>query len=163
MIIISRYSLKNNIPEGIEYVETDEAPVCSICGKDGLKPKGRRRRVLILPEKKIVLKIRRLQCVNCGKIHHELPDIVVPYKRHCAEDIEKIIRDEESGINCEDSTIRRIKAWWMLMCLYIEKVRGSYFEKYKIRLPSARKLAENVRALANRNMWPRTRSALMSG
>lgn len=35
--------------------------------------------------------IRRLRCGQCGKVHHELPDVVVPYKRHCAETIEKVI------------------------------------------------------------------------
>jgi len=35
--------------------------------------------------------IWRLRCEQCGKVHHELPDVVVPYKRHCAETIEKVI------------------------------------------------------------------------
>ncbi|WP_245590390.1 DUF6431 domain-containing protein [Aneurinibacillus terranovensis] len=26
-----------------------------------------------------VYNIRRLGCVNCGRIHHELPDFLVPY------------------------------------------------------------------------------------
>ena len=26
--------------------------------------------------------VRRLRCLDCKKISHELPDMVVPYKRH---------------------------------------------------------------------------------
>ncbi|MGI6649770.1 MAG: DUF6431 domain-containing protein [Bacillota bacterium] len=37
-----------------------------------------------------VLVIRRLRCRHCHRIHHELPDILVPYKRHSSESIESV-------------------------------------------------------------------------
>ncbi|WP_243463014.1 DUF6431 domain-containing protein [Mesobacillus boroniphilus] len=35
--------------------------------------------------------IRRMQCTNCGTIHHELPDLLIPYKRYEAECIEDVL------------------------------------------------------------------------
>ncbi len=42
---------------------------------------GTRKRGIVNSETaKNTLVIRRLQCKTCGGIHHELPDIVIPYK-----------------------------------------------------------------------------------
>jgi len=110
--------------------------------------------------------VRRLKCGNaqCGKIHHELPDCIVPYKRHSAQTIEAIVNgDEAAGSACEHSTIARIKKWWALMILYVGCVLASLSMKYRIKLTARRKLADVVRALANSHLWPRTRSALAPG
>ena len=42
------------------------------------------------------LVVRRLRCMNenCRRIHHELPDVVVPYKMHTAATFEKIIAND---------------------------------------------------------------------
>ena len=109
---------------------------------------------------KVHLMIRRLKCKNCEKIHHELPDIIVPYKRHCAETIENIIGGKDAGAPCEGSTILRIKAWWAAMQLYIKSIMASLKAKYDIELSADKKLPEIVRILANTHLWPRTRSAL---
>ncbi|MHB1418016.1 MAG: DUF6431 domain-containing protein [Bacillota bacterium] len=34
---------------------------------------------------KALLNIRRLRCETCRKIHHELPDLLVPCKRYDAD------------------------------------------------------------------------------
>ena len=47
---------------------------------------------------KQTLVIRRLRCKECGKIHHELPCIIILYKRHCAETCEKIIAGDTDGV-----------------------------------------------------------------
>lgn len=36
------------------------------------------------------VKIRRLRCIKCGKIHRELPELVVPYKQYDAEIIKGV-------------------------------------------------------------------------
>ncbi|WP_429472508.1 DUF6431 domain-containing protein [Neobacillus sp. B4I6] len=38
-----------------------------------------------------VYNIRRLRCDNCGSIHHELPDFLVPYKRYESNCIEMVL------------------------------------------------------------------------
>ena len=41
--------------------------------------------------------IRRLRCRKCGRIHHELPDSIVPYKRYDADAIETKLTDKYSA------------------------------------------------------------------
>ena len=162
MISISNYHLEYNTEEDVYYVYTVEIVICPVCGHPHLTLKGRRKRILIKPgDNKICLKIRRLRCENCNKIHHELPDTIVPYKRHCAETIEEIITEKVSNATaCYESTINRIWAWWAAMHLYIEKLLESLKEKYGIYLTKEKKLAEIVRALVNTHLWPGTRSVL---
>jgi hypothetical protein len=109
----------------------------------------------------VTLIIRRLQCANCRKIHHELPDMLVPYKRHGAETIERIIENESDSTCCEDSTIRKIKAWWAAMLLFFQSVPE--LEKCKTSLSSPIKLRAAVRAAANARLWQHTRSTCLSG
>lgn len=44
------------------------------------------------------VKIRRLKCVNCGVMHRELPDYILPYKQYEAEVIIGVL---EGLITCE--------------------------------------------------------------
>ena len=110
-----------------------------------------------------MLIIRRLRCKGCRVIHHELPDIVIPYKRHCAETVEAIISGETEGRVCEESTIRRIKAWWTACLLYFESVLTSLREKYGIVLSGQSAPSKIVRAVVNAHLWLHTRSAFLSG
>ncbi|MCM3763329.1 DUF6431 domain-containing protein, partial [Alkalihalobacillus oceani] len=50
--------------------------------------------------------IRRLKCTNCGTIHHELPDLLIPYKRYEAECIEDVLTNPSTHIvPADDSTL----------------------------------------------------------
>jgi len=106
--------------------------------------------------------INRLRCKNCRTIHHELPDIIIPYKRHSSESVEKIIGGEVDDVYCDFSTIRRIKAWWYICRLYFESVMASLREKYGTVFSAFPKPKEVVRALINANLWNHTRSAFLS-
>ena len=123
---------------------------------------GSRKRGLVnISGESETLIIRRLRCEGCRKIHHELPDIVMPYKRHCADTIERIIDGDDEEVVCEDSTICRIIAWWTASLLYFESILESLEYKYgtKISLKSApRKI---VRAVINAHLWVHTRTAFM--
>jgi hypothetical protein len=109
------------------------------------------------------LVIRRRQCSVCKKIHHELPDILIPYKRHCAQTIIRIIRGDVGAVCCEDSTIIRIKAWWRACCLYFASVLASLREKYGVRFPANPAPGKIIRAVVNAHLWPPTRTAFLSG
>ena len=75
----------------IFFVESSAISYCPVCGEplsyrdscvrimrlEG----GRRRRFLI----------RRLKCCNCGKLHRELPDFLVPYKHYASEVISGVL------------------------------------------------------------------------
>lgn len=44
------------------------------------------------------IKIRRLRCIRCGRLHRELPDDIFPYKQYESEIIRGVI---EGFITCE--------------------------------------------------------------
>jgi hypothetical protein len=96
-------------------------------------------------------------------IHHELPDILVPYKRHCAKTIENIISGDVADVCCDDREIEKIKTWWESCRTYFEGVLNSLREKYGDVLPPHPAPKEIIRAVANANLWTHTRSALLSG
>ena len=145
------------------YIISKETSICPICGGH-FNVIGTKRRKVIEPNGEVkILIIRRLRCRECGKIHHELPDIFVPYKRHCAETIEKIIAGKTAEVPCEESTIRKIRAWWSVLLPYFISVTESLNAKYSVtfRQPLAPK--EIIRAVANAHLWIHTRSACSSG
>ncbi|MCL2034178.1 MAG: DUF6431 domain-containing protein [Oscillospiraceae bacterium] len=102
---------------------------------------------------KVSLMIRRLYCPKCKRLHHELPDCVVPYKRHCTETIETIIGGIRDGLPCENRVIRRILAWWNKVQPYYLNIVKSLCEKYGIVLSAVPAFKEIVRAAANSNNW----------
>ena len=150
--------------------------------QQSLKVIGSRRRTVINEEgDKMILIIRRLRCINeaCNKIHHELPDIITPYKRQTTSSIEKIIVEEADTVPVENSTIKRIRDWFRrkadsiaggLLSTYVT-VKQDY-EVGLSDLPqsilqrifffvghSPGWLKKVVRILVNNNRWPHTQLA----
>ena len=131
---------------------SNETHCCSVCSAE-LFLRGLRSRTLTDSSgDKIKLIIRRLQCSGCSRIHHELPDCIVPYKRHCAETIESIINNSVT-IPCENRTIRRISAWWRVVNPYFMNILKSITEKHKIKFQAAPSFREIVRAAAGSCNW----------
>ena len=120
------------------------------------------------------LVIRRLKCKRCEKIHHELPDILVPYKRHCAETVEQIVNEKTEEVSCEDSTIRKIKQWFNDKEQYFTGCLVSVAARHGAALSAGatsllRKMRECsgwlkrlVRIVVNSNLWVHTRSAFLT-
>ena len=95
------------------FVKSVEQNPCPIC--DGsLKVIGSRHRGCTNSAGDAIdLIIRRLRCHDCRKIHHELPDILVPYKRHASESIEAAVTgDDYLCVAADESTIRRWRRWF---------------------------------------------------
>ena len=134
---------------------------CPVCGGGFLSIGSRKRGVVRGSGEKETLVIRRLRCKECGTIHHELPDIVIPYKRHCAETIERIVAGDSAEVCCEESTIRRIRSWWSACRLYFESILASLREKYGTAFSERPAPREIVRAIVNANLWIHTRSAFL--
>lgn len=128
------------------------------------------------------LRIRRLQC-TCGKIHHELPDLLVPYKRYEASCIEQVVSKPTGAgaIALDDSTIYRWKAWFLSRISYWIGCLVSIAIRFKLpvegmSLPSQTVhqkigrmvghadgwLGRIVRPVVNANLWVHTRSAWMT-
>ena len=162
MIIAATYRLEYCKKENVRYVWVDEEIICPVCACATLIKKGWRKRKLILIDgDERVLKVRRVRCKECKRIHHVLPDIIVPYKRHCLETVEKIVQGNEEETFCEESEINRIKSWWRKMLLHIAMLEASI--KSLLPNPAESRLSKAVRILANAHRWPGTRTALGTG
>jgi len=158
--MISRYRLKEVVGE--VYIISYEISVCPVCGEILVVIGSRKRKVIGSDSGTMILIIRRLRCKACRVIHHELPDLVMPYKRHCAETIEKVIANDDNGVCCEARTICRIREWWAACILYFKSVLASLREKYGAALCVGAP-REIVRAVVNARLWIHTRSAFMPG
>jgi len=107
---------------------------------------GRQRRA-----KKILI-IRRLRCEDCKRIHHELPDCIVPYKRICAETIESITNGSDEA-PCENRFISRILAWWLAVKAYFLNILKALAQKHGAFYQEPPAFKEIIRAVVNSNNW----------
>ena len=153
------------------------------CCQGVLELFGRRRRGQILGsgEKRWLL-IRRLHCADCNKIHHELPDVLVPYKRHEAQSIEQVIENRESAsVAGDESTLNRWRAWFAGWAPYACGCLEALRQRFSLRVEASSSptssalrglgryvgnaggwLARTVRPIANAHLYAATRSAWMS-
>jgi len=162
MISIRKYQLKEDA-NGRYHVKCYEIIPCPVCS-DELNVIGTRYRKLTdNKDKKIIIVIRRMRCKGCKIIHHELPDIIVPYKRICAETIEKIIDNKSEEIPCETRTIHRIRAWWVTFTEYFRNIQISIIIKYGVEFSKGPAPKEIIRAVVNTHLWIHTRTAYLTG
>jgi hypothetical protein len=155
MLLLSRTQYRLEERGGIVFVLSAVTLLCPVCGAV-LTAIGRRLRSAIAPGgEKTRYKIRRMRCTNdkCRKIHHELPDIIAPYKRHCAETIENIISGELDAVPCDSSTIWRIKSWWGAMSAYFTAILNAFAARLESQPPKFPTFREIIQAVANSNSW----------
>ena len=159
MIIITCYRKERDARGRVRIINEEES-VCPIC-IGPLKVIGnRKRKVINAAGDKEKLIIRRMRCRMCHKIHHELPDDVIPYKRHCAETVENIINGGVEDVCCDFVTEHRIRSWWAAVLLYFEKVLASLRTKHGAVFSANPTPREIVRAITNTNLWVHTRTAM---
>jgi len=179
MISLAKYRMILDKDTGNFYVKSEEYSICPICDSPELKVIGsRKRRALHGNGEAIMLIIRRLRCSNCHRIHHELPNMLVPYKRYTSTVIESILDDAGTEVCCENSSIYRIKRWfaeaseYMAGCLTAIAARLGLETKVRS-YPACQRiidlvgegigwLGRTVRTMVNKNLWLHTRSAFLS-
>jgi hypothetical protein len=165
------------------FVRNLEQVSCPCCGGQLYVIGSRKRKCIDNAGSRIVLRIRRLRCKVCRSIHHELPDILVPYKRHCSESIESVLDPGRTiCVAADDSTIRRWQEWFrrntdhFTGCLESIAIKlgretakkmtrssGSGFQRVIELVGDAPGwLARIVRPVANTNNWIHTRFAFLS-
>jgi hypothetical protein len=133
-----------------------------------------------------VYNIRRLRCDQCKRIHHELPDFLVPYKRYESECIETVLSNpSHHDVPADESTLIRWTEWfnssieyWIgcLTSIMLRTMRENIpLKKSSLSSESAlqkigrlvgnapRWLDRIVRPIVNINLWIHTRSAFLSG
>jgi hypothetical protein len=165
-------------------VRSGEQNPCPICN-GLLNVIGSRHRGYIdgLGDRRVLI-IRRLRCSLCNKIHHELPDLLVPYKRHESKSIEAAVsEDAPLTVATDESTISRWKQWFSAVANHFAGALVSIAIHYGLKsveevsdLPRSplqriqlyvgdapRWLARVVRPVVNANYWVQTRSAFLSG
>lgn len=101
------------------FVWSAEQVAAPCCGGE-LCVVGSRQRVWYKSSgEKAKLVIRRLYCEACSKIHHELPDLLVPYKRYDAESIEGALSvPPRTDVATDESTLLRWKCWFLAWVVY---------------------------------------------
>lgn len=122
MIIISQYSLSVNLL-GEYFLESEENHITCPCCNGELHMRDHRYRIWKREggEKRFI-RIRRLQCTQCKRIHCELPDFLVPYKHYETEVIEGVLdgviteddpdsEDENGAQRPCDTTMKRWRQW----------------------------------------------------
>ena len=167
MIIITQYSKINKSKEVfhdkqvvVYIIKSQEKSTCPICGGCFCVIGVRRRQMICATGELEILIIRRLRCTKekCHKIHHELPDCLYPFKRHCAETIEAVIKGKENTTPCGIDEAKRLKKWWFLMLPYFMSILFSLNLKYETCFDHNTTPREVVRAVVNSHSWVHTRS-----
>ena len=172
-----------NIPKWVFFVRSIEQSSCPCCGEKLTVIGSRPRKYINSMGVASILVIRRLRCCHCNRIHHELPDVLVPYKRYGWESIEPVLSDEITlTVAADESTILRWRNWFreranhFAGCLASISIR---FFNHSVKESSALSmsvlqrifnfvgdapgwLARIVRPIANTNNWIHTRSAFLS-
>jgi len=131
----------------------------------------------------IVLIIRRMRCEQCARIHHELPDLLVPYKRYEAASIEQVVGEPSvtADVAADESTFRRWQAWFSVWSNYAVGCLSAMAHRFRFPVKEMSRppqssfqalgrfvgnatgwLARIVRPLSNENLWVHTRSACLS-
>jgi hypothetical protein len=119
-----------------------------------------------------------MRCAFCNKIHHELPNTLVPYKRYDRESIESMITESKPAVASDESTLKRVRTWFLSWLVYAVAAlsaieRRKNFPAGELSNPLHSSLlkcgqvmngwlANAVRALVNLNLWVHTRSACLS-
>ncbi|WP_240697229.1 DUF6431 domain-containing protein [Sporolactobacillus sp. THM19-2] len=158
---------------------------CPCCGEKLNVIGSRRRNYRERSGEKKVLVIRRLRCTDCQKIHHELPDFLVPYKRYQADCLEKALSEPETcDIAADNAMIYRWEKWFCALadywinclhaihlCFQLEKdpvnpmPTGSLTvleQLGQIVSTGSGWLSRMTRPIANVNLWVQTRPTFLS-
>ena len=95
---------------------------CPCCGGKLLSRDSRLRKLIHTDGSTMILRIRRLLCKSCGKLHAELPDIIQPFKHYTSEIIQQVLDGRSGECRAENSTIRR---WIREFTDALESLEGS--------------------------------------
>jgi hypothetical protein len=184
MHIISDFHLEEN-PKQVFFVRSNEQiALCSCCNHPLAVCGSRQRGYIESSGERKVLVIRRLYCQPCKRIHHELPDLLVPYKRYDRASIESVIEGTgQEQVSADDATLFRWQGWFsnlrqhiygglLAACHRINKsfaespdqLSGSLLQRiHHLVGTTPGWLGRIVRTLVNMNLWVQTRSAFLTG
>lgn len=109
----------------IFFVKSKEESICPFCG-GSLKVKDSRNRYCIDDKGcRHTIRIRRLRCKNCKKLHSELPDFIQPFKHYKSSVIETVLDSKADICPAENSTMNRWTSWFSSSSVQIEGILRS--------------------------------------
>ena len=108
--------------EGIFVISGTEPLSCPICGGDLAAYDRKSRKARTQFDGIIVLLLRRLRCRHCKKLHTELPDFLVPYKRYSRECIEDVLAQSRAGEPDDERTRSKIRRWYRQIRSYLDGI-----------------------------------------
>ena len=155
MLMLSRRQYRLEERGGVMFVLASDSLPCPVCTST-LYAIGRRyRKVTSTSGQKRSLMIRRLRCSNvkCRRIHHELPDIVVPYKRHCSQTIQNVIEGSLESVPLESTVIWRIRLWWRRVEIYFANILEALAARIGVQIPERPSFRDRIQAAVNGNSW----------
>lgn len=157
------------------FVRCAELVPCPCCGEQLVVIGSRKRKYRTSCDQTKILVIRRMRCSHCNRIHHELPDCLIPYKRYESQCVEQVITNPAKAIDtpADEATLYRWRSWYqalspyLLGCLRSISIR---FGQDLVESPSVSSLsvhqrigrfvgdaqgwlARIVRPIANLNLW----------
>lgn len=114
MIIAKDYSIEKSEKYKYPIVVSHNKPFCPCCGNEIIYFGKKLRKYDDNSGKRKKIYINRCYCKKCNKIHHELIDILVPYKLKTSDVIEQCVdaKDPYEITSCDSSTVYRIKRWF---------------------------------------------------
>lgn len=86
-----------------------DIPLCPLCGAVMVGYDTRKRKSIDGSGERKTLLLRRLRCPQCGVLHLEIPEFLLPHKHYNREVINAVLSGECSSCPADDSTIRRWK------------------------------------------------------
>lgn len=98
-------------------------------------------------------RLRRLRCVGCRKLHLELPDVLIPYKRYESAVIARVIAGASIQVPNDERTIGKIRIWYKQVKEYLTGV-WNWCVSHGFASPRDElKLSDLVRAAVNIGFW----------
>jgi hypothetical protein len=164
------------------FVRSAEQHICPVCEHDLFVIGSRSRKGRKPTGEQVTYIIRRLRCKGCQRVHHELPDLLVPYKRYEAECLESVLtQGQTSDVAADESTLYRWGVWfakcwkyWVKSLSTIAARTGNPVEPLSVPSLSALQLighyvgqevgwlARLVRPIVHSQLWLHTRFAFLS-
>ena len=111
-----KHGYRITLPAGsarVIFLVTGEADLSCPCCGGALKYRDRRQRKALNESGDwVIYRLRRLRCQGCGKLHTELPDFLLPYKRYCRTVFEEVLSGKKPDIPLESRTHGKFRAWY---------------------------------------------------
>jgi len=139
--------------EEIFVISGTEPLSCPICGGKLSAYDRKARKVRTQAGEIETLLLRRLRCKHCQRLHTELPDFLVPYKRFCRESIEDVLAKSRTGAPDDERTRSKIRKWYSRIRIFLD---GIWQRLVNQKFASPQKiptLLELVIAAVNSGFW----------